>query len=174
VTRFKNKKISVFGPYVKDLFFTIIRELKILGDGAPLSREITFSHDGEIKTFMVYVTVMTSRRGVLVIVEDMSDLYKINKIKTWQEAAKQMAHEIKNPLASLKMTLQLLIKREDQPKRLEGLEHMLQDVERLQRYLDEMLEYAHPGELRLVSSQFNDVVGEVLVLGGDSTVAVDG
>ncbi|MBU1008069.1 GHKL domain-containing protein [Candidatus Dependentiae bacterium] len=108
VTRFKNKKISILGVYVKDLFFALVRELKTSGNSAPLSREISFSHEGEIKTFMVYGAIMTSHRGILVIIEDMSDLYKINKIKTWQEAAKQMAHEIKNPLTPIQLTTQRL------------------------------------------------------------------
>jgi len=126
ITRFKNKKVNFLGSYVKDLFFALVRELRAISadGGISLSREFSFSYDGEAKTFRVYVTIVRNtvlgkndissrqdnrlRQGVLVIVEDMSNLYKINKIKTWQEAAKQMAHEIKNPLTPIQLTTQRL------------------------------------------------------------------
>jgi two-component system, NtrC family, nitrogen regulation sensor histidine kinase NtrY len=46
-----------------------------------------------------------------VMIEDLTEIVKINKIKTWQEAAKQMAHEIKNPLTPIQLATQRLQRR---------------------------------------------------------------
>jgi len=47
-------------------------------------------------------------KGILLVIEDLTDVVKASKIKTWREAAKQMAHEIKNPLTPIQLATQRL------------------------------------------------------------------
>ena len=58
----------------------------------------------EDKTLMIHLakiniehSMQGPEAGLLIFIEDLTDIVKINTLKTWQEAAKQMAHEIKNP-----------------------------------------------------------------------------
>ena len=114
LSRFKNKKVGFFGSQVTDNFLQLVREL-IRSKKENISREITFRFDSEPRILMVHMTVVRTQkslnrfeRGLLVVLEDLTDIVKINKIKTWQEAAKQMAHEIKNPLTPIQLATQRL------------------------------------------------------------------
>jgi len=112
LNRFKNKKINFFGPQVKEIFFKLVKELIASGKNQ-LTKEISFTFQSEPKTLMVYLSFVenafkTSQNGMLIVIEDLTDIVKINKIKTWQEAAKQMAHEIKNPLTPIQLATQRL------------------------------------------------------------------
>lgn len=46
--------------------------------------------------------------GLLVVVEDLTNIVKESQMKTWQTAARQMAHEIKNPLTPIQLATQRL------------------------------------------------------------------
>ncbi|MFA5075298.1 MAG: ATP-binding protein [Candidatus Babeliales bacterium] len=117
LNRFKNKKINFFGKEVKDKFFELVRTLNSSGK-QQLTKEITFSFNSEQKIILVHLThlnssftksnIQSTDTGLLIIIEDLSDIVKINKIKTWQQAAKQMAHEIKNPLTPIQLATQRL------------------------------------------------------------------
>ncbi len=82
-----------------------------------------------------------------------------------------LAHEIKNPLSTLNINLQLLeedLERGDANSvrirtRLEGLRR---EVKRLQEVLDDFLRFAHGHELHLTEESINQVVDEVLVFIG--------
>lgn len=112
LTRFKNKKINFFGADVQKKFFDLSKELIKSGKNQ-LAKEVTFPFKTETVTFMIYLTFIEnsyafSEKGLLVVIEDLTDIVKVNKIKTWQEAAKQIAHEIKNPLTPIQLATQRL------------------------------------------------------------------
>lgn len=114
VISFKDKKISLLGQGVKKKFFELVREF-VTSKKDHLIKEVSFTVGSEQKTFMVYGRPLLiahaspyDRNGLLVVIEDLTDIVKINKIKTWQEAAKQMAHEIKNPLTPIQLATQRL------------------------------------------------------------------
>ncbi len=70
-----------------------------------------------------------------------------------------LAHEIRNPLSSVKMNIQILLKKLD----LDGndkrrMEIMAQEITRLERILKEMLDFARPVPLRLRPASVNEVV----------------
>ena len=70
-----------------------------------------------------------------------------------------LAHEIRNPLSSVKMNIQILLKK----LHLEGndrrrMEIMAQEISRLERILEEMLDFARPVPLELKPTSVNSVV----------------
>ncbi|HMK65224.1 MAG TPA: ATP-binding protein, partial [Thermodesulfobacteriota bacterium] len=70
-----------------------------------------------------------------------------------------LAHEIRNPLSSVKMNSQIILKNtkfggNDQRR----LEIIVQEISRLERILDEMLDFARPVKLQLVPVSINAVV----------------
>jgi two-component system nitrogen regulation sensor histidine kinase NtrY len=58
--------------------------------------------------------------GWMIILEDVSDAARIERLAAWQEVAKRVAHEIKNPLTPIQISSDRL-RRQVEPK-LEGLE----------------------------------------------------
>jgi PAS domain S-box-containing protein len=47
------------------------------------------------------VSSLEERRGFVIVVEDTSDLLRAQKMAAWQEVARRIAHEIKNPLTPI-------------------------------------------------------------------------
>ncbi len=110
----KGKRCSIFGQEVIQKSCNIIRELTISGQ-EHITQEISFTVGEQTQTFMVYGRLVSvashnqmPQHNVLIVIEDLTQIVKINKMKTWQEAAKQMAHEIKNPLTPIQLATQRL------------------------------------------------------------------
>ena len=169
VTRFKSKKINFLGEFVKQSFFSLVKELKHSGK-TNLTKEISFSFNTEVKTFMVYLSInamLKRKSGILVIIEDLTEVYKINKIKTWQEAAKQMAHEIKNPLTPIQLATQRLQRKLrknvlDQSVLMECADTILHQVKIIKDLVAHFSEFAKmPGNI-IEPLDVNNVIKEVV------------
>jgi PAS domain S-box-containing protein len=74
-----------------------------------------------------------------------------------------LAHEIRNPLSSVKMNSQIILKNSDfsgnDKKRMEII---VNEISRLERILDEMLDFAKPVKLNLEPSSINSVMDACL------------
>jgi len=70
------------------------------------------------------------------------------RVAAWRDVARRVAHDVKNPLAPIRLTLQNLRRaRRDAPERFdelfrEGTETILEEVERLSRMVGEFSEFA--------------------------------
>ncbi len=175
-SRFKNKKVSFFGPKITQLFFSLIRKFKKSGK-QQFTKEITFSHDSITKTFMVHftfieTTIKRESKGLLVVIEDMTDIFKINKIKTWQEAARQLAHEIKNPLTPIQLATQRLRRKHrkmagmagEDPVFLESTDTILNQVHLIRNLVAHFSEFARMPEGKKEQTNMNSIVREVACL----------
>ena len=74
-----------------------------------------------------------------------------------------LAHEIRNPLSSVKMNIQIFLKN----MKLNGndkrrMEIMLSETSRLERILDEMLDFARPVRLNLEPASMNEIIDSCL------------
>ncbi|WP_243382499.1 sensor histidine kinase [Geothrix alkalitolerans] len=92
--------------------------------------------------------------GVLAVLEDLSLLAQAEKRAAWQEVARRMAHEVKNPLTPIQLTAQRLLRRTregrlDPEAVQEGAETILAEVASLSRLVDSFSRFA-----RLPSPQF--------------------
>lgn len=90
-----------------------------------------------------------------------------------------VTHELKTPLASIKLYLQTLQQRElDEAKRHELIDTMLEDSERLQQTIDQILLAGKTGDARRVDNpaevDVGEVVGECVSLAGKRHHLTDG
>jgi len=76
--------------------------------------------------------------------------------------AARVAHDIRNPLSSLKMQAQLLRSRVPAAEGQDMLRGVLHDVEQVESVVQGLLELAKPGDVALEPAQVNAVVGQVL------------
>ena len=107
--------------------------------------------------------------GVLAVLEDLSLLAQAEKRAAWQEVARRMAHEVKNPLTPIQLTAQRLLRRTREGRLepeavIEGAETILAEVASLSRLVDSFSRFA-----RLPSPQFTlcdpaDLLRQVLAL----------
>ena len=173
IKNFKDKKISFFGEKIKNTFFLILRELVDSKKGF-LTKEVSFEHENESRTFRIYFTVIQNalfgtKNGVLVVVDDLSEVYKMNKIKTWQEAAKQMAHEVKNPLTPIQLATQRLQRKlrksnNNEPVFLECVDTILHQVKTIKDLVSNFSEFARMPGSDFEVLDINKIVKEVCYL----------
>jgi signal transduction histidine kinase len=77
--------------------------------------------------------------------------------------AARVAHDIRNPLSSIKMQTQLLRARPDlDADAVASLGEVLHDIEQVESVIRNLLELARPGELRLDQTSVNTVVQDAL------------
>ncbi|MHC4607615.1 MAG: sensor histidine kinase [Planctomycetota bacterium] len=91
------------------------------------------------------------------------DLIKSERLAVLGQMAAGVAHEIRNPLSSMKMTVQML--REEAPAdRREPYDVILREIERLDLAVSELFSAAHPSRLRKEPVALSKLAGEVLAL----------
>jgi signal transduction histidine kinase/HAMP domain-containing protein len=92
-------------------------------------------------------------------------LYHADKLSSIGQLAASVAHEIKNPLASIKTLGQLL--QEDTPPsdgRREYIDVIVSEVNRLNGVVEQLLKYARPEGSKFRLVRFAEVIGPVLAL----------
>jgi len=120
------------------------------------------------------------RRGVVLVIEDLSELLAAQRAAAWSEVAKRMAHEIKNPLTPIQLSAERIAKsygrttngngsssnglddRVDE-KRVaavisECTETITREVAALKAMVDEFSRFARLPATRLELASVNDVV----------------
>jgi signal transduction histidine kinase len=96
------------------------------------------------------------------------------KLATAGQLAAGLAHEIRNPLTSIRMLGQVLLGRlKGQSETQEMLHSMVREIDRLDRIIQELIDRARQGELRLGWHDVNRQVEEVLKLAEDRLAAQD-
>lgn len=64
------------------------------------------------RTFMIHITALKDDNdhfiGTVVVFDDLTEIAKAQRMAAWQEVAKRIAHEVKNPLTPIKLSAQRL------------------------------------------------------------------
>lgn len=62
-------------------------------------------------TVALTATKLPEESGVVLVIEDLSELISAQRASAWQEVARRMAHEIKNPLTPIQLSAERIAKR---------------------------------------------------------------
>ncbi|HXN06465.1 MAG TPA: ATP-binding protein [Nitrospiria bacterium] len=129
-----------------------------------LEDEIQIRIDQKIITLKVIMTSLYDNlgefHGVVIVFDNLSDLIKAQKVAAWQEVARRLAHEIKNPLTPIQLATQRLRKKYfEKAQDLETVmdestKIILNEVNSLKAMVDEFTQFARmpvsrPEPLRL-------------------------
>ena len=78
-------------------------------------RQIRVPRDGDLLTLLVTASLLHDETGRIVgrvvVLDDYSQLVKVQRMQAWQEVARHIAHEIKNPLTPIQLSAQRLRRR---------------------------------------------------------------
>jgi two-component system nitrogen regulation sensor histidine kinase NtrY len=110
------------------------------------------------KRTMLRVSIMglrdnVSYLGLLVVFDDLTNVIKAQKALAWQEVARRMAHEVKNPLTPIKLSTERMLKKwqqkdEDFPQVFEGsMRTIIKEVDSLRRLVDEFSRFEKMPEI---------------------------
>jgi signal transduction histidine kinase len=93
------------------------------------------------------------------------ELQKTEKLKAVATLAAGMAHEIKNPLTSIKTFTEYIDKKKDDPEFMKKYKQIVSgEVDRIDRTVRQLLDFSKPSELRLKSTDINLLLEETLSL----------
>jgi PAS domain S-box-containing protein len=98
----------LLGPEASRVVGQLMRRSLRLGVA---SREIETVVAGRVLHLAVTVSSLGPRRantGFVVVFDDLSELLRAQKLAAWQEVARRIAHEIKNPLTPIQLSAQRL------------------------------------------------------------------
>jgi two-component system nitrogen regulation sensor histidine kinase NtrY len=108
--------------------------------------------------------------GLLVVFDDITDIIKAQKAVAWQEVARRIAHEIKNPLTPIKLSAERLIKKwEGRDSDFNQIfEHstktIIREVEGLKRLVDEFSKFSKMPEIKKTPTNMPGIIDEVVNL----------
>jgi two-component system, NtrC family, nitrogen regulation sensor histidine kinase NtrY len=138
------------------------------------------ARDAEIATPTGAITLAVSatalrgdegeRPGAIVVLEDLTDLMRAQKIAAWREVARRLAHEIKNPLTPIQLSAERIRKKyaegaEDLDATVaEGTAAIVREVAGLKNLVDEFARFARLPAPNRVPTDLRDVIAACLDL----------
>ncbi|HEX7828164.1 MAG TPA: ATP-binding protein [Thermoanaerobaculia bacterium] len=112
------------------------------------SEEVAISIDDNERTLRVSIVPLPDSDEEMLIAEDVTEILRSNRLEAWGEMARQVAHEIKNPLTPIQLTaehLRAVAERDDPnlPNVIEtAVENILRQVVTLRETSREFSDYA--------------------------------
>jgi two-component system, NtrC family, nitrogen regulation sensor histidine kinase NtrY len=140
----------------------ITREIKVNPGSGPMTFRVTITGIRE--------SYSASALGMLVVFDDLTDIIKAQKSGAWQEVARRITHEIKNPLTPIKLSTERLIRKwqnkdEDFGSVFEkSTRTIITEVDSLRRLVDIFSKYGRMPEISKVSTDISELVDSVINL----------
>ncbi len=143
-------------------------------DGGTIEREIKIPLPDQILTAVATAATLRgddgNDLGVMVFLEDITQIQKVQRMEAWREVARRIAHEIKNPLTPIQLSAERLRKR--YAKLLDGdgaifdkcTSTIIQQVEDLKNLVNEFSQFARLPAAELTANDLNEIVKEALFL----------
>ena len=135
----------------------------ILGTAQPLAEESALTRS----VLAALAQTATNALDTIMLYEDLHRSHilmkRTDRLKSLETIAGGFAHEIRNPLTSIKTFIQLAPERKDDPQFIQEFSKVvLDDVYRIERLIQEILDYARYMEPKLTDEDFNDIVTSCL------------
>jgi two-component system nitrogen regulation sensor histidine kinase NtrY len=166
----------------------LLRRSVILG---PIVRNIELALPGKILHLATTVTPFADssgqRTGWVVVLDDLTELLRVEKMTAWQEVARRLAHEIKNPLTPIQLSAERILGRYKQimegsrkrklqfgswPEDLGAFENLLDECVRtitheagsLKKLVDEFSRFARLPDIRLEDADLHQIIDTTISL----------
>ena len=135
----------------------------LLGAAQPLAEENALTRS----LLAALAQTATNALYTIVLYEDLlrshTLMKRTDRLKSLETIAGGFAHEIRNPLTSIKTFIQLAPERKDDPQFIQEFSKVvLDDVYRIERLIQEILDYSRYMEPKLTDENLNDVVASCL------------
>jgi len=102
--------------------------------------------------------------GMILVLDDLTQLIKAQRIAAWKEIAQQVAHEIKNPLTPIQLSAERIIKNlrekggKDHRVISESAETIVQEARAIKSLVDEFSNFARLPIIRLQPVDIHEVI----------------
>ncbi len=151
-----------------------------------LLKELFYSEKGTIRqqltlpigedkyTLMVNLTTLRDEQknfmGTVAVFDDLTQLFKAQKMAAWREVARRIAHEIKNPLTPIQLSAQRLRRRyldrfSEEDTVFDDCTRMISNqVDELKNLVNEFSSFARMPATKPTENDLNEIVKECLLL----------
>jgi nitrogen fixation/metabolism regulation signal transduction histidine kinase len=129
----------------------------------------------------ISATALPRTNGIVLVVEDLSELIAAQRASAWAEVARRMAHEIKNPLTPIQLSAERIAKRFAQGGNQEqsavvvrdGTETILREVSSLKALVNEFSRFARLPNVKLETGNVNAIIRQAAAVFEDRGVALE-
>jgi two-component system nitrogen regulation sensor histidine kinase NtrY len=147
------------------------------------AREVALILAGDLHYLELSVARLGSGSGWVLALEDSTQLMQAQKLAAWNEAARRIAHEIKNPLTPIQLSAERIARKfrngdADTADAIEqGTKTIVGEVAQLNRMVDEFARFARMPAIHLRHAVLAEVLDQAAALGRDIkpgvTITVD-
>jgi two-component system nitrogen regulation sensor histidine kinase NtrY len=148
-----------------------------------IEREIKIPLPQQVLTLVLSVAALRdddgSSLGMMLFLEDITQIQQVQRMEAWREVARRIAHEIKNPLTPIQLSAERLRKRyaamlDDDGAILDNCTStIIQQVDELKHLVNEFSQFARLPSAQLLSNDLNEIVNEALFLFKEGHNGVD-
>ncbi|MBI4682885.1 MAG: HAMP domain-containing protein [Nitrospirae bacterium] len=156
-----------------DELSSMVRHLSDKGFGA-VEKEIHIYLNGRPMDLRVYTTIIKDSSnkfvGTLTVFDNLTEVVMAQRALAWQEVAKRIAHEIKNPLTPIRLSAERLLKKwnEKAPDFEDVLNRstrtIVQEVNSLRSLVDEFSRFGKMPKITLEPTNVSTIIEEVVEL----------
>ncbi len=170
----------------REIFDRVISRAKRIGKASEQTKLHVETEDNVQEEIAVSLTAAAfpDDGGVVLVIEDLSELIAAQRASAWREVARRMAHEIKNPLTPIQLSAERIAKRalsepgavatganmrvidnrsfstSDNSSQIirEGTDTIIREVQSLKSMVDEFSQFARLPNVELENGNINDVI----------------
>lgn len=176
------KAEDVRGKHYKELLeASHLNIVKSFIDSYKDGRQVYLEQQTQVKvaglpmSILIKVSVLRDDKdqymGVVVVLDDLTELEKAQRMAAWREVARRIAHEIKNPLTPIQLSAQRLRRKypdllhnEGSPVFDECTRTIIQQVDHMKLLVNEFSRFARLPRARLAPCSLSEIVEEGLSL----------
>jgi two-component system nitrogen regulation sensor histidine kinase NtrY len=161
----REKHLEIVKEVVRDL--TLSRQDTV-------SRQIFLDIQGARLALHLHLTMLRDEQGevlgTVLVLDDMTQMMKAQRMAAWREVARRIAHEIKNPLTPIQLSAQRLRKRYlsrfsgDEVVFDECTEMIIKSVDELKNLVNEFSNFARMPAIQPEPNDLNALIRETLTL----------
>ena len=136
--------------------------------------QIEYKAERRVLHLALTVAALDAQRssGFVLVVEDTSDLLRAQKASAWQEVARRVAHEIKNPLTPIALCADRIARQLQRPEQNADTRRIFEEcsvtiareVESVRALVDEFSQFSRFPAAQPVASDLNEVVENALLV----------
>lgn len=139
-----------------------------------LERQVKVTMNDRPRTLFIKTSVLRDEEnsdiGLVVVVDDLTDLEKAQRMAAWREVARRIAHEIKNPLTPIQLSAQRLRRKyaqlidDNESIFDECTRTIVQQVEHMKHLVHEFSRFARLPQVQLKPSNLATIVEESIAI----------
>ena len=137
-------------------------------------KEIAVTTNGQITHLALALSPLKRTSGefsgLIVVLDDLTQLIKAQKIAAWKEVAQRVAHEIKNPLTPIQLSAERIIKnlQRAEPGHQaiieSGAKTIIQEAQTIKSLVDEFSSFARMPKIELQPADIRVVIDQAITL----------